>query len=299
MQKTVFYGILGISLTALAASLGVVAGRLVTVRYYSLPPPPAAQPAQEPARLASPPPEQWTNIFAPAHGMEIPSRLKAAASHSAPVSATRYVLLGTISSDSRAARRAILWAEGFREPKIAAEQDEIEPGVRVGRIERDRIFLVRAGTPEKLDLVPVGSRARVVQAPAAPVPSAGPAAPAAAGPPAPALRVSRIGENAYALDEASVTQLTTNINHYMTQVRIIPYFEGNKPAGYRLAAVRQGSAFEQLGFRGGDIIRRVNDVELSTPAKMYTIFQNLRDEKKVEVDIVRQGRKDTIRYEIR
>jgi len=113
------------------------------------------------------------------------------------------------------------------------------------------------------------------------------------------INVNRIGENAFSLDEATVTQLTTNINQFMTQVRIIPYFEGNKSAGYRVAAIRPGSAFDQLGFRGGDIIQRINNLELSSPEKLYTIFQNLKDEKSVTVDILRQGQKSSLTYEIR
>ncbi len=111
--------------------------------------------------------------------------------------------------------------------------------------------------------------------------------------------MNQIGDNAYSLDEETVTQLTTNINQFMTQVRIIPYFEGNKSAGYRVAAIRPGSAFDQLGFRGGDIIQRVNDLDLSSPEKLYTIFQNLKDEKRVTVDILRQGQKSSLTYEIR
>lgn len=299
MQKTVFYGIVGVSLAVTAASLGFMASRLLSLRYYA-PPPPAPKRAPAPAtQAATIPPERWTNIFAPAQGMDIPSRIKSAKSREGAVSGTRYVLLGTISSDSRAARRAILWADGFKEPKLVAEQAEIEPGIRVGRIKRDEVFLIRGNTPEKLDLLPVGSRTRTPASPAAPAAPAAVPPPVAAGGMAPTIRVSQIGANAYSLDEASVTQLTNNINQYMTQVRIIPYFEGNRSAGYRIAAIRPGSAFEQLGFRGGDVIQRINDVDLVSPEKMYTIFQNLRDEKRVNVNIIRQGQKSTITYEIR
>ena len=40
-------------------------------------------------------------------------------------------------------------------------------------------------------------------------------------------------------------------------------------------------------------------MDLSSPEKLYTIFQNLRDEKKVSVNILRQGQKSTLTYEIR
>jgi general secretion pathway protein C len=85
----------------------------------------------------------------------------------------------------------------------------------------------------------------------------------------------------------------------MTQVRMIPYFEGNKAAGYRLAAIRPGTTFERLGFQGGDILQQVNGLDLSSPEKIAAIFGNLKDEKKVSVNILRQGQKNTLTYEIR
>jgi general secretion pathway protein C len=129
-----------------------------------------------------------------------------------------------------------------------------------------------------------------------------PGAPQAAGtssPPAGGIRVERLADNRFSIDEEGVTQLTTNINQYMTQVRLIPFFEGNKSAGYRIAAIRPGTTFEQLGFQGGDVLQQVNGLDVSTPEKLYTIFQNLKDEKKVTVNILRQGQKNTLTYEIR
>lgn len=300
MQKPVFFAILGVSIVITAVSLGFAASRYLSIRYYAPPPAPAAaDPRSAGETRPGVPPEQWTNIFAPSAGMGIPSRYdKAVAGSAVPNSNTRYVLLGTISSDSPTTRRAILWAEGMTDPLLARERQEIEPGLRVASVERDHVLLNRGGVPEKLDLLPVGSRTRTPVA--APAPAAARSREVRPAPqPGVSLQVNRIGENAYSMDEATVAQLTGNINQFMTQARIIPYFEGNQSAGYRLAAVRPGSAFEQLGFRAGDIIQRVNTVELTSPEKMYTIFQNLKDEKRVTVDVLRQGQKNTLTYEIR
>jgi general secretion pathway protein C len=304
MRNSSFYAVVGVSLVVTATSLGFSASRYLSLRYYSLPPPAASRGATTtPGEASTPPPERWTNIFAPSQGMEIPSRIASRAEDAAieSASATPYVLLGTVSSDTAEARRAILWADGFKEPKVLREKAELEPGVRLVRVERDHVWLARGGKPERLDILPVGSRTRQAAVPAQPAPAAARSpAPSPSPPPVgAAFHVSQIGENAYSLDEASVQQLTGNINQFMTQVRIIPYFEGNASAGYRLAAIRPGSPFEQLGFRGGDIIQSVNDVELSTPEKMYTIFQNLKDEKRVTVNILRQGIRSTLTYEIR
>jgi general secretion pathway protein C len=247
------------------------------------------------------PQERWTNIFAPASGMNIPSRFPGQIAGPAPTSTTSYILLGTISSDLPTARRAILWAEGMTDPLLVREHAEIEPGVQVASIERDHVWIQRGPSREKLDLLPVGSGTRKGSGSApAPAPKRVTARNSRTDtPPASSINVNKIDENTFSLDESTVTELAGDINKFMTQVRIIPYFEANKSAGYRLAALRPGSAFAQLGFRGGDIIQRVNDVELTSPEKMYTIFQNLKDEKVVTVDILRQGKKNTLTYEIR
>jgi general secretion pathway protein C len=305
MRKRAHLAVLGISIVVAAGSLGMTLSRWLSLRAYA--PKAAARPAAAPAANAAPtaPPEQWTNLFAPAQGMKLPSRLPSGGANSASQGPrTAYVLVGTIVSSSPSARRAILWAPGMKDPKAFREMEEVEPGALLTSIERDKAWLTRGAEREKLELLPVGSKSRAsLPAPAAPARSAAPGPPQAAGT-APsqavtAIRVERLADNRFAIDEAGVTALTTNINQYMTQVRLVPFFEGNKSAGYRIAAIRPGTTFEQLGFQGGDVLQQVNGLDVSTPEKLYTIFQNLKDEKKVSVNILRQGQKNTLTYEIR
>jgi len=304
MRKPVQLAVLGISIVVAAGSLGMTLARYLSLRAYA--PHSAARPVADPASRAVPttPPEQWTNLFAPSQGMKLASRLPSASAKSvSQAPRTAYVLVGTIVSSSPAARRAVLWAPGMKEPKAFREKEEVEPGAVLSSVERDRIWITRGGEREMLEILPVGSRTRASLSPPAAGPrSAPPGAPQAAGtspPPAGDIRVERLADNRFSIDEAGVTQLTTNINQYMTQVRLIPYFEGNKSAGYRIAAIRPGTTFEQLGFQGGDVLQQVNGLDVSSPEKLYTIFQNLKDEKKVSVNILRQGQKNTLTYEIR
>jgi hypothetical protein len=85
-------------------------------------------------------------------------------------------------------RRAILWAEGMKEPRAFRESEEVEPGAVLSSVERDKVWLVRGGAREKLELLPVGSKARPTAAPAAPraaaAAAATPASPTTASPPA-------------------------------------------------------------------------------------------------------------------
>jgi general secretion pathway protein C len=305
MGKPAHLAILGISIVVAAGSLGMTLTRYLSLRAYA--PKAAVRPAAAPAERVTPasPPEQWTNLFAPAQGMNIPSRLSAASVKSAAQAThTSFVLVGTIVSSSPAARRAILWANGMTQPKAFREKEEVEPGAFLSSVERDKVWLIRGSEREMLEILPVGSKARAsLSPPVAGQRSAAPGAPQAAGT-SPSqtpgeIRVERLADNRFAIDEAGVAQLSGNFNQFMTQVRMVPYFEGNKAAGYRLAAIRPGTTFERLGFQGGDILQQVNGLDLSTPEKIYAIFQNLKDEKKVSVNILRQGQKNTLTYEIR
>jgi general secretion pathway protein C len=300
MRKPAYLVVLGISIVVAAGSLGMTLSRYLSLRAYA--PKAAARPSAVTAERGVPtrPPEQWTNLFAPAQGMKLPSRLPAANAKSASQARSAFVLVGTIVSSSPAARRAILWANGMKQPKAFREKEEVEPGAILSSVERDKAWIKRGNEREMLEILPVGSKVRA-SIPASP--GAAPGAPqAAATSPSQTpgdIKVERLADNRFSIDEAGVAQLSGNFNQFMTQVRMVPYFEGNKAAGYRLAAIRPGTTFDRLGFQGGDILQQVNGVDLSSPEKIAAIFQNLKDEKKVSVNILRQGQKNTLTYEIR
>jgi type II secretion system protein C len=308
MRKPVYLAVLGISIVVSAVSLGIMLTKYISLRSYSPNSPQGASTAAPAVRTAAiPPPETWQNLFAPSAGMRVPSRLPAVSKNAPTASRSNFLLIGTIVSDTPGTSRAILWADGMKEPGAFRVNSEVEPGAVLAAVERDKAWISRGGVREQLDLLPVGTKGR----PSAPAPSA--PAPAAvrnrggrrAAPEPEAssggadIRVERLGDNSFAIDEAGVAELTGNINQFMTQIRLIPFFEGNKSAGYRIAAIRPGTTFEKLGFQGGDVLQQVNGLDLSSPEKMYTIFQNLKDEKQVTVNILRQGQKSTLKYEIR
>ncbi|MEW6720185.1 MAG: type II secretion system protein GspC [Thermodesulfobacteriota bacterium] len=301
MRKPVFQGVLGVSILVSAVSLGVMLTRYISLRAYAPKAAPKSAPAPSARPAPAPAPETWKNLFAPSAGMTLPSKLPAVASGGAAVARSNFALIGTIVSSRPGDSRAVLWADGMKEPKVVRINTDVEPGAVLTYVSRDQARISRGGETEQLDLLPVGSKGRTV-APAAPPPAAGRSAappPSAGAPGGNDIRVERLAENAFALNEADVAHLAGNINQYMTQIRMVPYFEANKSAGYRIAAIRPGTTFEKLGFQGGDVLQQVNGVALSSPENLYTIFQNLKDEKQLTVDIIRRGQKSTLKYEIR
>jgi type II secretion system protein C len=308
MRIRPFIVIVTVAVVLSGASLGYAVGRVLGVRHYVPPAPSAAGAAMASDAVPSgepvPPFEGWTNVFDPSRGM-VRAVVAVAATDNAKAPPPAFILVGTVTSNDPSARRALLWGEGWKEPRAIREGQDAAPGTRVASVDRTGAWIVRGKARERLDLLPVGSRSRppVSAAPPSapltvPVPGARPAAPPIPGA-GPELRVERLSPTAFALDEAGVNQLSGNFNQFMTQVRLVPFFDGNRPAGYRIAGIRPGTTFERLGFLSGDVIQTVNQVDLNSPEKLYTIFQNLKDERKVGVNVLRGGQKTTLTYEIR
>src|SRR5512139_1270502 len=218
MRKPVYLGVLGVAIVVSAVSLGITLTRYLSLRAYSPKTPGASAGAPvEPVPPATPV-EEWRNLFSPSQGMKLPSRLPAAGKGVETASRTKFVLVGTIVSSAPSASRAILWAEGMKEARAYRESEEVEPGAVLATVERDKVWIARGNEREKLDLLPVGSRARTPPpAPAAPKASAAPAT----SPPAGDIRVTKLSDTEFSIDEEGITQLTGNINQYMTQVRLV------------------------------------------------------------------------------
>ncbi len=102
-----------------------------------------------------------------------------------------------------------------------------------------------------------------------------------------------------ALNKREVEDTLKDMNKVMTQARIIPYIVNNKNQGYRIFSIRPKSIYTKIGLKNGDVIQRVNGIELASPEKAYSLFQQLKDEPKVSLDILRRGQKSTLDISIR
>ena len=161
MRKPVLLTVLGMSVVVAAVSLGVSLTSYLALRAYSPKGPPQAAATSSGRNVPAAPAEEWNNLFAPREGMKVASRLPAVNSKSASQGPrASFVLVGTIVSSSPATRRAILWANGMKEPKAFREKEEVEPGAVLASVERDTVWIARGKEREKLEILPVGSRAR-------------------------------------------------------------------------------------------------------------------------------------------
>ena len=91
---------------------------------------------------------------------------------------------------------------------------------------------------------------------------------------------------------------SANLDKLYTQIRAVPHFKDGKPAGLKLLSIKSGSVFSKLGLQRGDILMKINDTDLDIK-KGLEIFNQLKTENSIKIDVERKGATQTLNYEIR
>ena len=110
--------------------------------------------------------------------------------------------------------------------------------------------------------------------------------------------ITRIDDLTYKIEREAIEGWFENPACMMRQARIVPYFKDDKPAGFKLFAIRPNTLYSKLGLKNGDVVLRLNGVELTNPESALQAYQGLKDAKTVSMDIVRRGKPKTLKFEI-
>lgn len=200
--------------------------------------------------------------------------------------ATKLKLLGTAVGDA-AQSLAVVEEIATKRQGAYRIHDQIPNVGEVLGIKRDSILLGQGPLQEELflDILPKPP----VQPVAAVVPTGTVVAPANAG----------SGTIHKAVDRAELNQMLSDIPALMMQARAMPWMNNGKMEGFKLDYITKGSFFEKLGLQAGDILQRINGVELRDPGTALGLFQQLRSERNVAVDVLRSNQRTTLAYDIR
>jgi len=111
--------------------------------------------------------------------------------------------------------------------------------------------------------------------------------------------VKRLSDGRFMVDQKEVLASTENMGQILTQARALPYQEQGKTVGFRISEITSGSIYEKIGLQNGDVIQRVNAQDVDDPAKFFQLYQGLRNERNITIDLIRGGQRQTLNYEIR
>ncbi len=108
------------------------------------------------------------------------------------------------------------------------------------------------------------------------------------------------GTNEFAIKRADLLKYTTDLPSILMQARAVPYMAPgtNEVTGYRLLDMQPGSIYEQLGLKRMDIIKGANGNLVNSPAKAMELFGALKNENSVNITVERNGKTETIKYNI-
>ncbi len=101
------------------------------------------------------------------------------------------------------------------------------------------------------------------------------------------------------LDQREVARSTADLPKLLSEARVGPVYANGKVEGWKVEGITPQSFYDRIGLQAGDVLQRVNGVEIRDPAMILSLFQLLRHERSVSLDMLRDSRKTTLLYEIR
>jgi len=193
-------------------------------------------------------------------------------------------LTGTVVGSAPANSFAMILDVAARDESLYRMGDKVLGEGVVVLIDRDKVVLRRGEAEQVL---------RLFEEEAAP--RAATAIPFAAAP------REAVGEDQFrfVVDRGEIDEALSNMPRLLTQARLLPNFRAGQTDGFRIFNIVPGSLFARIGLKNGDVLHRINDVAIDDPTKFMGIFQELKDESRINVDLVRGNDRKTFEYEIR
>ena len=111
--------------------------------------------------------------------------------------------------------------------------------------------------------------------------------------------VKKLSDGKFAVDQKEILASTENMSQMLTQARALPYQEQGKTIGFKISEIVPGSIYEKIGLQNGDVIQKVNSQDVDDPGKFFQLYQGLKNERSISIDLLRGGQHQTLTYDIR
>ncbi len=227
------------------------------------------------------------NIFNSSAKGEIPPRL-ASSSKMETLSSSSLRLIGTVAgSDSIA--YAVFEDPSSKKQVLFKVGDDVFNAGKLIKVERRKAFIQQDGTVE-LVAMPIETWGKNIKGSDALLTAVGEKSQDTTSP--------QGKQQSSVIEEKDVSMAMNSPHTLLSQMRIVPHLTEGKPDGFRLVSVAPGSLVEKIGLKSGDIIKSINGMELNTMDQIYETLQNLKSEKFISIDIVRENRRITLNYRV-
>lgn len=103
----------------------------------------------------------------------------------------------------------------------------------------------------------------------------------------------------FIISQEGIQHAIENPSQLMTDARLQPNYVNGKQEGFILREVKKGGIYQALGLEEGDVILRINNYEITNPEVALQAFTALKGMDRVDLDILRNGSRMTLTYQIR
>lgn len=109
----------------------------------------------------------------------------------------------------------------------------------------------------------------------------------------------QIGDKEYLLDSRKVQDALANPEQILTDARLLPNFHDGRQEGFTISEVVDGGLYHSLGLRNGDVLLKINGLEISNPEVAMQALSALQGMNTIDLDIIRGGKNMSMNYQIR
>jgi general secretion pathway protein C len=101
------------------------------------------------------------------------------------------------------------------------------------------------------------------------------------------------------IDRRELSKTLSDIPLLLLQAQPVVSMIDGRFNGILLEAVRFDGLYHKIGLQSGDVLKRINGMELREPSMVIAALQQMKDEHRVKLDLVRNEMPRTLTYEIR
>ncbi|GAB4174813.1 MAG: hypothetical protein Tsb0017_09680 [Geothermobacteraceae bacterium] len=216
------------------------------------------------------------------------------AAATAPRPATDWQLVGTVSGGP--SPLAALRGQG--KTRVWHQGDRLPDGSILTGVERSRARLrLPDGSESVLTLPKPGGQEQ-----AAPTSADGTRAARSAGTARQSADIGtgirQLDPNSWQIPRLEAERARDNIGTLLRQARVEPNLVEGRTEGFVIRMIQPGTLLARLGLKVGDVLHEINGISLDGPEKGLQIMQQLRQARRIDLALERQGKRLTYSYRI-
>ncbi|MDP8224397.1 MAG: type II secretion system protein GspC [Candidatus Lernaella stagnicola] len=111
--------------------------------------------------------------------------------------------------------------------------------------------------------------------------------------------IKKVGENEFVVSSEVIENAFEDMASMLRGARIMPHIENGQIDGFKIHRIKSSSLYKKIGLQNGDILHRVNSIEIKGPEDGLRLFQELRTAKNISIDVTRKGSRQTLSYTVK